>query len=369
MRDEKNEESVSLYRLLSMVSEVFESQRGEELNPWTISYVLLPLASLRVGRKNKADGHGSDKGKRRYGSIRDESEKGDPIKENLYKFVGIKKDSIQKVHWQYVSGKAILSRYPINYVNKLTRALEDIYGHDNVIQKEYTTVKRFYVGIGGSSAWEAGIASLAPFGVPWIPGSTLKGAMRSKLLSDIVEDLIEQGSDSELLSLLDVEVGGEEADQRPRRTSKLEDLSKEELDKILTSFVEKKVQEDVLNRIRTLFELFGGKKSMGKLISIGGFPVAPENSPILGVDVVNPHYLHYYSKPDDPQPPGDWSEPRPFFLPVVEKDVTFKFLLVLRDTEYRGIVEKLLDDVLTFIGLGARTSSDYGIFKPGNAGR
>jgi len=371
LRSEKNDESVSLYRLLSIVSEVSKSQGGGELNPWIISYVLPPPASLGVDGKNKAGGQGGDKGKRRYSKTGDGSGsgKGDPIKDYLYMFVGIKKDSIQKAHWHYVSGKAILPQSSINYVNELTRALEDIYGRDNIIQKEYTTEKRFYVGIGGLSAWESGIASLAPFGVPWIPGSTLKGAMRSRLLSDIVEDLVKRGSDSELLSLLDVEVDGEEAGQRSRKTSKLEDLSKKELDEILASFREKKVQEDVLNRIRALFDLFGSKKSMGKLISIGGFPVAPEGSPILGVDVVNPHYLHYYSRPDNPQPPGDWGEPKPFFLPVVEKGVTFKFLLVLRDADYRDVVERLLNDVLTFTGLGAKTSSDYGIFKQRNAGR
>ncbi len=145
------------------------------------------------------------------------------------------------------------------------------------LDKLYRTKTRLIIG-SGPSGWEATlIQMLRPYSVPWIPGSSLKGAMRAVASEKLAE--------------------GE------------------------------------------VIELFGSKESRGKLVVFGGFPT-PDNEGLLTLDVMTPHYKEYYEGRGD-RPPHEFSNPVPVKFPAVKEGVTFKFILLVPDSSYGRVEDLL----------------------------
>lgn len=170
---------------------------------------------------------------------------------------------------------------------------------------------RLVSGLGSAHPTEAGFVWHRTLGVPYLPGSSLKGALRAWLTH------WEQGE---------------------------------------------------ANRIN---ELFGDAENsgQGRLIVFDALPVAP---PTLELDVMNPHYAPYYGKMDDPNvlqtsPPADYYAPIPVFFLTVAAGQSFEF--VLAPTPGLGTPEDLeagvdlLKEALTTTGVGAKTAVGYGVFE------
>lgn len=179
---------------------------------------------------------------------------------------------------------------------------------------ESKTLWRLVSGLGAAHPTEAGFVWHRTLGVPYLPGSSLKGALRAWLTH------WEQGE---------------------------------------------------ANRIN---ELFGDadNSGQGRLIVFDALPVAP---PALALDVMNPHYAPYYDQMDDPNvlqtnPPADYYAPIPVFFLTVAAGQSFEF--VLAPTPGLGTPEdvtegvKLLKEALPTIGIGAKTAVGYGVFEEFN---
>ncbi len=356
--------------LIRISSQLIEDHRPSRLNPWLISQVIPPLESLG-GNARKGDPN-------RRARKDDRRREEDRILSNLRRYLGVRmrgrerEGSIQLDLWKRISGILSPSQEFLDYVDSLAAALENLYGKSRLIDETYVTDSRFMVGTGGSTGWETGLAPLFPFGIPWVPGSTLKGALRNRMTLDIAEELDRwssspEGGDettkSEILHLVLDLLGLVE----PAKGGGLDELDLSDLKEILSAPRLSPLREDIKGKIKLLASLFGTKKLKGSLICIGGFPVS--EGPIMEVDVVNPHYSAYYrSPPDNPTPPGDWSDPSPFFYPVVRRGVKFRFLLAIDAEPEHGLDEMrrtavdILARVLTHDGLGAKTGVGYGIF-------
>ncbi len=104
-------------------------------------------------------------------------------------------------------------------------------------------------------------------------------------------------------------------------------------------------------------QIFGTPEQAGAVVF---FDALPGKHPKFAVDIMNPHYPHYYR--GEKYPPADWDSPRPvFFLTVCE--TPYLFALAAR----RQVSSELLDTAahwlkgaLTELGIGAKTSADYG---------
>ena len=361
---------LDLIRISSQLIEEEKNRQSPRLNPWLVSQVIPPLESLggnfrkrnfkKIAHKNREKREDNVmRGLRRYLGMRDREKGG-------------KEGSIQRDLWKKISEVLRLSREFLDYVNTLAMSLENLYGKSRLIDETYVTDSRFMVGTGRSTGWEAGLAPLLPFGVPWVPGSTLKGALRYRLVLDIVEELdrwnlnsqeIGQSVKSEVIQQVLSFLGLLE----PAKGRKLEDLDLKDLEEILSTPQLSLLKEDIKGKIKLLAFLFGTKKLKGSLICVGGFPIS--KGPIMEVDMVNSHYSAYYrSPPDNPTPPGDWSDSSPFFYPVVRKGVKFRFLLVMDEGsghelgEMRRTVVGILARTLMLEGLGAKTGVGYGLF-------
>ncbi len=176
---------------------------------------------------------------------------------------------------------------------------------------ESKTLWRLVSGLGAAHPTEAGFVWHRTLGVPYLPGSSLKGALRAWLTH------WKQG----------------EADR--------------------------------------INELFGDADTsgQGRLTVFDALPVEPS---ALALDVMNPHYAPYYGKIDDPNvlqtsPPADYYAPIPVFFLTVAAGQSFEFALAptpgLGTSEDVEAGVNLLKEAVTMIGVGAKTAVGYGVFE------
>jgi CRISPR-associated protein Cmr6 len=100
---------------------------------------------------------------------------------------------------------------------------------------------------------------------------------------------------------------------------------------------------------------FGTQEQEGKIIFFDAFPII---KPKIKIDIMNPHYGHYYN---DGEAPTDTKNPIPInFLTV--KDTTFQFLLASKDEVDSGFIN-LFKEALTNHGTGAKIAVGYGYFE------
>lgn len=177
---------------------------------------------------------------------------------------------------------------------------------------ELATASRLVTGMGLSHPVENGFTWHYTLGVPYIPGTTLKGLTRSwveQWLSDEESLLHAFGSDSSDMPA---------SQHRPNQT--------------------------------------------GDLIFLDSLPSA---SPSLEVEYMTPHYSDYYQ---GNEPPADWQSPKPIPFLTVAAGAAFQFVILSRNRD-RSMVQKgvkWLAEALTTIGVGAKSSSGYGLFRPWN---
>lgn len=193
-------------------------------------------------------------------------------------------------------------------------------------EKEFTTSWRFVSGLGMGHVLETGFVWHRILGVPYLPGSSVKGLIRAW------------------------------ADPK----------------------TDKKTGEhlgwgdpDMWNDVKRLFG-DSDKIGAGSLIVFDAIPV---EKPKLEVDIMNPHYGDYYNKKKDDKgqliPPADYLSPSPIFFLTVARDTTFSFALASRNKDMeagkkevaRGFA--LLTEALNNLGAGAKTAVGYGYFFRG----
>jgi len=163
-------------------------------------------------------------------------------------------------------------------------------------------VWRFVVGLGAAHVLETGITLHRIFGLPIIPGSALKGVARA-----------------------------------------------------YAQLVEGKPEDDP-----ELIAIFGTTERAGSVVFLDAIPLEVPN---FQLDIMNSHYPNYYRAPEK-NPPADWESPNPvFFLTVTE--TPYRFAIASRSEQGNHLLdlaERWLKGALTELGIGAKTSADYGFW-------
>lgn len=172
-------------------------------------------------------------------------------------------------------------------------------------------VGRLYLGMGEASPLEAGITLHHTYGVPFIPGSAVKGVLH--------HFAIVNGIDS--------------------------DLEK-------TIFgVESKAKEDI-------------KADAGYVIFNDAWWIPGNGSPLVP-EVVTVHHQNYY-KENGAKPATDFDDPNPNPQIAIRGSFHFSFLA---DKNLHNVVRQLLEDALQHYGIGGKTSSGYGLFTEDTSSR
>lgn len=177
-----------------------------------------------------------------------------------------------------------------------------------------TTNSVFVSGLGRSHPVENGFTWHHTLGVPYLPGSSVKGVVRA-----------------------------------------------------WTVWKNDEKQEDV---VRILGPRGNGPKQVGSVIFLDALPKSPMR---LKTEIMTPHYGPWYQKPSENEAykaPGDWHAPIPIPFLAVEAGQSFCFGIMPRDLadekgkEDCAKVLVWLKEALEWLGAGAKTAIGMGRFEP-----
>lgn len=108
--------------------------------------------------------------------------------------------------------------------------------------------------------------------------------------------------------------------------------------------------------------MFGDQNRKGEVIFFDALPIVEGNKDFVVLDIMNVHYGDYYTDESGKTPPGDWMNPNPVFFLAVEKGTKFKFSVASKDNDLADKATTLLEEAISKIGVGAKTSAGYGYF-------
>lgn len=216
------------------------------------------------------------------------------------------KDGNPKLYWiNNLAAKTIGSEILLNEAVERQAWLLSAYGQTPLFFK---TDWHFVTGLGREHPVENGFAWHHSLGVPYLPGSSVKGMVRAWV----------------------------------------------------EYWLDPKPEDEVLRRIfGPRGEAARKSPASGSVIFLDALPIKPVN---LKADIMTPHYGPYYQDPCK-DPPADWHSPIPIPFLVVTPDTTFQFGLLPGRSEYESNVEearKWLAMALEYIGAGAKTAVGYG---------
>lgn len=166
---------------------------------------------------------------------------------------------------------------------------------------------RLIVGLGGEHVQETSMTLHHIYGIPYIPGSAVKGVLRHWWLE---EDFADNTG----------EVNEEKALNDP----------------------------DFLS-------VFGSQKQRGKVQFLDAYPEEVR----FATDIMNPHYAEYYS---GKKPPTDHQRLVPINFLTVEK-TTFRFVFLAREQQHLDHLDERFQKALETKGIGAKTAVGYGYFR------
>lgn len=215
-----------------------------------------------------------------------------------------KNDWVKRLHGRKVGSPGLLAEHAAR-----RRALAAACGGMTL---EWKTASRFLTGLGRDHPVENGFAWHHLLGVPYLPGSGVKGVIRS---------WAEVWGAAEDAALCDAAFG-----------------------------------------IETDRNDSGGKA--GDILFLDALPVAPV---LLEGEVMTPHLGGYYlaSLQNPADLPGEWHAPVPIPVLATAAGQAFQFCLLPRTPEAAEVLPKvatLLAEALQMIGAGAKTASGYGRF-------
>lgn len=128
----------------------------------------------------------------------------------------------------------------------------------------------------------------------------------------------------------------------------------------VTRYYAKNYEHASENEVTEVFGMQSKEKSCaGRVIFLDALPADSESFK-LEVDIMNPHYLNYYQ---GDEPPADWQDPTPIPFLVIGKDTRFTFRLLSRYESLLQRAEEWLRYALKKIGIGAKTAVGYGFFR------
>ncbi|GEM_PF-532941 len=225
------------------------------------------------------------------------------------------------------------------------------------------TKSRLVVGLGDESVYETSIRLHRNYGIPYIPGSALKGVAKHYAILNLADELIDQFDGDFFVLAKRIQ----EALENPAR----DENSDTEVRKAIEEKLKMNVSDELFEKMMILRRIFGTQKREGDVIFFDAFPIPDQfkHKPILELDIMNPHYQPYYQQGEQP---GDWHQPNPIFFLTVPEDIEFQFALASRKDESnvdskkdKSELEKaveMLKEALEEFGVGAKTSLGYGRF-------
>ncbi len=244
--------------------------------------------------------------------------------------------------------------------SKFFRNLNELFNSTKAETFTLRTKSRLVVGLGDESVYETSIRLHRNYGVPYIPGSALKGVAKHYAILNLANQLLKNSGDKDFFKLA-------KAVQEVLETAAKDENDERAVGRVVREKLDISDVTRVIDEIKTLRKIFGTQKREGLIIFFDAFPTydcikrrTESKEPILELDIMNPHYQPYYQQGEAP---GDWHSPNPIFFFTVPAGIEFQFAVAARDREGKELIEKVRDlliDTLNNFGVGAKTSLGYG---------
>jgi len=212
------------------------------------------------------------------------------------------------------------------------------------------TAYRLVIGAGYPSFIENGFLFHHVYGIPYIPGETLKGLARTVFILSVAEAIKGETKLSKIEEGLSEEAEG------------ISYQIPEKINIILDNYT-------IENPVETFRKIFGSKERRGQVIFFDAYPVDFDPSKHFEADIMNSHYGDYYQSG---KAPADWLSPNPIHFLALKEGIDFEFSLGLaplepmEDNEEKLLLEtakKLLEVGLKNFGVGSKKRKGYGWFK------
>lgn len=212
------------------------------------------------------------------------------------------------------------------------------------------TAYRLVIGAGYPSFIENGFLFHHVYGIPYIPGETLKGLARTVFILSVAEAIKGETKLSKIEEELSEEAEGI-SQQIPKKISIILD------------------DYTIENPVETFRKIFGSKKRRGQVIFFDAYPVEFNPSEHFEADIMNSHYGDYYQSG---KAPADWLSPNPIHFLALKEGIVFEFNLglapleLMEDNEEKLLLataKKLLEVGLKNFGVGNKKRKGYGWFK------
>lgn len=273
----------------------------------------------------------------------------------------------------------------LEVLRRRAKKLEQGCAGQPVVSFQATVNWRLSIGFGTPSVLDTGMALHRIYGIPYLPGSAIKGLTRRFCFSKISEELgvfpLPPG---------EIKTRHEAHPRQKTPWEKLEDLliadepaSMEEAKRLQNLFDDlvKNLSSDsqlkkpeasctwLREKYRDFRRAFGATDGRGEVTFFDGFPVLlriqkdGKEVSILELDIINTHYQKYYTG-DAKVAPADYLNPNPVYFLTVRQGTPFRFLLAGKDGTLLGTVASWLREAVQQFGIGAKTSAGYGEMEP-----
>lgn len=244
-------------------------------------------------------------------------------------------------------------------------------------------------GLGMEHPIENGFAFLDPYGLPYLPGASIKGVIR-RAAEELV--LFQEGSKWSLVELwwlfgFDATSAcfGEDDRDTPDHVKKerqrwreayeaaVERCDQPSLYRYLALALGEHHRDRVRADARAVARALVRDKALRESVRTRGiiswwdsFPRFPESHRRMRIDIVNPHHRAYFERG---RPPSDDEDPRPNFLLAIPPKVTWTFYAELTrieggpasaEIDWRARVSEAFDWAARVLGFGAKTAVGYG---------
>ncbi|MCX7757929.1 MAG: type III-B CRISPR module RAMP protein Cmr6 [candidate division WOR-3 bacterium] len=271
----------------------------------------------------------------------------------LYLSKLIKNDIIQnsKNKKFFLSKIPALNKFSFSGIKKSIISNSESQGFIKVYDNILNSSSPLICGLGLTSVLEISITLHHIWGVPYIPGSSLKGVCRQVAFWKLLE---------------------EKGINEKNKIRELQDKFYGNLD-----FNDEDILESQL--------LFGAGDFKGLLLFLDVYPEIKDTNPFR-LDIMNPHYSSYYSDDSGKTPPGDWENPVPIYFITVKEGIPFNFTILFDQYRWEKVKERMnisneiknkietllcngqffnevLKEALANYGLGSKTRLGYGNFQ------
>ena len=238
--------------------------------------------------------------------------------------------------WKNLSGLNKEDRRRIEALRERQDALAQSMG-EGIFTAFATSTAPFTTGLGNEHPLENGFAFLWPHGLPYLPGSGVKGVLRRAA--------------QELAQGLWGENGGWDDEPRHEITVNKKTLHLSDIELLFG----KEPPPGDSNHFRGCLEFWDVYPQMDRLL----------------VEIMTPHQKHYYQ---DGEPPHDCGQPNPIKFLTVPPGAAFTFHVVCdlhrltrlarqlsEDGRWRKLLATAFEHAFQWLGFGAKTAVGYGV--------